>query len=162
MRKTKSLHKSGILFITLAILFFISLNYGLGAQKNTSSSCYEKGWMKRATFIRNYISLFKDNEKKLNLSKEQVEKLEEILSICTNTCNKLSLKVEEAEKTLEDLLLKIDEKSDKKVIIEKTKALYSLKAKLELSHFQLLGKAEEILTDEQKEILKKIPPPALK
>lgn len=118
--------------------------------------------MKRADFIRGYIALFIANEKNVGLSQEQVDRLGQILEMCNSTCLKLNAQIETAEKALNELLWNIDDKTDKKVIIKKTKALYALKAKLELAHFQLLGKAEELLTDNQKNRLKEITHPPVK
>jgi len=146
-------------------MLFSLFSLSFGAQKKPSVKlsppCYEKEGMQRASYIRSYISKFKDSASRISLSQNQLDQLDEILEISTGTCIKLSSDIELAEESLEELLSNMDEKSDKKLIIEKVKKVYSLKAKLELAHFQLLGKAEKLLTDEQKTKLKEIPHPPL-
>ncbi|MDH3975303.1 MAG: hypothetical protein OEV42_13565 [Deltaproteobacteria bacterium] len=151
---------SQILFIPFLVLSIIlsSLNLSPAAQNN--SPCYEKKGMKRTRYMKSYITAFKNNKTTLGLSREQVDKLNEILKTCARTCLQLSSEIETAEKALEAVLTNIDDMTDKKNIIKKVKEVYSLKAKLELAHFQLLGKADDLLSDEQKAKFRKIPRPA--
>jgi len=150
-------------FITVLLLSLLLISVNLSAADESpweSKKCYERDWMTRANFIKNYIATIKENGRKIGLSGDQIKKLEEILELCTKTCIKGNKEIDETRENLKKILLAIDEKSDKKIIIEQIKKMYSLKAKVELAHFQLFGKAEDILSEEQKINLKEIPRPA--
>ena len=147
--------KLRLTFFLLLPALFSSPPFSFAAQTfSAEEKCYQRDWLKRAAYIRNYIQAFKEYGQTMKLSAEQLEKLDDILKACTRTCIKINEDIDIVSKDLEKMLLEINGESDKKIIIEKIKELYSLKAKVELAHFQLLGKAEQLLTDNQKAELK--------
>ncbi|MBI3584869.1 MAG: hypothetical protein HY096_13115 [Nitrospinae bacterium] len=117
-------------------------------------ACYEKAGIHRGGYIHAYIKMYKEHGKELGLSQEQIDKMAAIDKECDAACNKLSEEVEAAESVL-DALVKSDV-IDMKVVGEKIKEVHDLRGKLELAHFELLSKAQAILTPEQREKCRKL------
>ena len=116
-------------------------------------ACYEKSGIHRGGYIHAYIGMYKEHGKELGLSQGQIDKMAAIDKECDAACNKLSEEVETAESAL-DALVKSDV-IDMKVVGEKIKEVHDLRGKLELAHFELLSKAQAILTPEQREKCRK-------
>ena len=116
-------------------------------------ACYEKSGIHRGGYIHAYIGMYKEHGKELGLSQEQIDKMAAIDKECDAACNKLSEEVETAESAL-DALVKSDV-IDIKVVGEKIKEVHDLRGKLEIAHFDLLSKAQAILTPEQREKCRK-------
>ena len=116
-------------------------------------ACYEKSGIHRGGYIHAYIGMYKEHGKELGLSQEQIDKMAAIDKECDAACNKLSEEVETAESAL-DALVKSDV-IDIKVVGEKIKEVHDLRGKLEIAHFELLSKAQAILTPEQREKCRK-------
>ena len=116
-------------------------------------ACYEKSGIHRGGYIHAYIGMYKEHGKELGLSQEQIDKMASIDKECDAACNKLSEEVEAAESAL-DALVKSDV-IDMKVVGEKIKEVHDLRGKLEIAHFDLLSKAQAILTPEQREKCRK-------
>ena len=116
-------------------------------------ACYEKAGIHRGGYIHAYIGMYKEHGKELSLSQEQVDKMAAIDKECDDACNKLGEEIEAAESAL-DALVKSDV-IDMKVVGEKIKEVHDLRGKLELAHFELLSKAQAILTPEQREKCRK-------
>ena len=116
-------------------------------------ACYERSGIHRGGYIHAYIGMYKEHGKELGLSQEQIDKMASIDKECDAACNKLSEEVEAAESAL-DALVKSDV-IDMKVVGEKIKEVHDLRGKLEIAHFDLLSKAQAILTPEQREKCRK-------
>ncbi len=116
-------------------------------------ACYEKAGIHRGGYIHAYIGMYKEHGKELGLSQEQIDKMAAIDKECDAACNKLSEEIVAAQSAL-DALVKNDV-LDMKAVGEKIKEVHDLKGKLELSHFELLAKAQAILTPEQREKCRK-------
>ena len=116
-------------------------------------ACYEKSGIHRGGYIHAYIGMYKEHGKELGLSQGQIDKMAAIDKECVAACNKLSEEVETAESAL-DALVKSDV-IDIKVVGEKIKEVHDLRGKLEIAHFELLSKAQAILTPEQREKCRK-------
>jgi Spy/CpxP family protein refolding chaperone len=116
-------------------------------------ACYERSGIHRGGYIHAYIGMYKEHGKELGLSQEQIDKMAAIDKECDAACNKLSEEVESAESAL-DALVKGDV-INMKVVSDKIKEVHDLRGKLEIAHFELLSKAQQILTPEQREKCRK-------
>jgi len=155
-----------LLIVTFSLVVLLSsICPALSQPERTSLEeihpCYKKEGMERSFYMRSYITGFRENKKLLTLSSEQLAGLDELINMSTATCLKIGEQIDSTERSLEAMISELDGTADKKIIIEKVKELYGLKAKMDLAHFQLLGKAESLLTDEQREKSRKIPRPPL-
>lgn len=146
-----------ILLIVSVLMFSLSqvvdAHEKRGKSEKGKHACYEKSGIHRGGYIHAYIGMYKEHGKELGLSQEQIDKMAAIDKECDAACDKLSEEVEAAESAL-DVLVKSDV-INMKAVGEKIREVHDLKGKLEIAHFDLLSKAQQVLTLEQREKCRK-------
>lgn len=139
--------------VGIALIFMAQANQAdAGAREKPGKglhACVAKKGVHRGGYIHSYLSMYKDHAKELGLSAEQQEKLAALDAECTKSCDKLSEQIAAVESEL-DKLVKADT-LDMSAVSAKVKEAHDLKSQLELGHFELLAKAQQILTSEQRE-----------
>lgn len=139
--------------VGIALIFMAQASpAGAGAGEKSGKglhACVAKKGVHRGGYIHSYLSMYKDHAKELGISAEQQEKLAALDAECTKSCDKLSEQITAIEGEL-DKLVKADT-LDMNAVSAKVKEAHELKSKLELSHFEQLAKAQQVLTPEQRE-----------
>jgi Spy/CpxP family protein refolding chaperone len=116
--------------------------------------CGTMAGMHRGGYIHNYVSMYKKHSKELGLNQSQIAKLSAIDDECSKSCDSLSNEIAGEEESLNRLMQ--DETINIKAIKKKIKEIHNLRAKLEISHFERLGKVQKILSLEQRKKCKKM------